>query len=386
MMSLAASLHVAEEKGEFGVPHGFVASPPGLSFAIITEPVFLEKAMPLKPLTKDGVKEKLQCPVRPKSDDPDDVKATFAAKQRQYQDAINTEFVKFSNDDNSSDVYLCFQPIWNAQTKSLTGLEVLARVMDGGDNAPMPGMKVWQENDRDNSTKFLKKQFTFAAEACQKLPAGITVGVNCRPDELAEVKDHIKECASLTGEGCATLLTEITEYSPITPDVLALISEMKVDGCLFALDDVTEVNDSPGKGMAKTGQHACSFALAKERKDLFVVQKLAMPLSCSVFRTEVFPTPKFDGGNAQSFLKSLIFPVTLRSEIDLRKQLVENWVQEIREQRQHVRIIIECSVSQEELADVPRELLPKFDPFDGTFEVQGGCTGGRGYSLEAFLP
>jgi len=352
----------------------------------ITETAFLEKAIELLPLTKEGVKEKLQFPFgRPKPDDPDEVKAAFTAKQKAYQDAINSEFAKFANNDETSDVYLCFQPIWNAQSRRLSGLEVLARVMDGGDNAPMPGLKVWQENDAENAPKFLLKQITFATDACQKLAPGLSVSVNVRPDELLAAKDHIVACTATTGTMCATLLIEITEYSPITPEILECIREMKGNGCVFALDDVTEVNDTPGKCMAKTGQHSCSFVLAKEYKDLFAVQKLSLPLACSVYRVFVYPTPKYAGGSPVPFLKTLIFPEDQRDEIDLRKKLVEDWVKDIREQEQQVRIVIEVSVSPEDLADKPRDLFPEFDIFDGTFEIQGGQSGGRGFPLEAFL-
>jgi len=356
--------------------------------AFCSEAMFLERIADdpeFQPLIREGVKEKLQVPVRPKDEDPDS-KAAYAKRQNQYQDAVNEEFVKFSNDDETSDVYLCFQPMWNALTRTLTGLEVLARVMDGSDNAPMPGMKVWQETDRVNSTKFLHKQISFATAACQKMPEGLTVSVNCRPDELAAAKDHIKECAATTGNGCASLLMEVTEYSAITDEVLDLVEEMKADGCLFALDDVSEVNDNPGKAMEKTGQHACSFALAKRRKDLFAVQKLATKLSCSVFRVLVFPTPQYAGGTPNNFLKSMIFPEDQREEIDLRKRLVEDWVKEIREHDPEVRIVIECSISPDDLANKPKDLFPQINIFDGSFEVQGGLAGGRGYPLEAFMP
>jgi len=330
------------------------------------------------PQAKPGVKENLGF-VPPKDDDPPD-KAAF---KKGYQERINTQFENFVN-DLPNDLYLAFQPMWNAKTHQLAALEVLIRSRDGTDNAPMPGMAAWQGRNRDMAMRFLEKQCRFAADACQKLmDAGlgyVRVSVNVRPDEVAGAAAVLEDCAQKPN-----FLVEITEYAPITSEVLATIKMLKERGVSFALDDVTHVEDPPGKGFAKPSAHACSFEVAKATTELFDVQKLALPLSCSVFRAKVFPTPQYAGGAPLKFMEGMIFPEDQKEEINKRKAMVESWVAEVREKNPATTFVIECSVYPEDLADKPQDLFPNIGLFDGTIWMQGGKSGGRAYALEAFL-
>lgn len=358
---------------------------------MLQESVFLSSAMPIRPrCTEEGVLEKFQFPSPPKPDDKDfeAKKAEFEIKKVHYQDAMDQEFVKFVDDTEPSAIYLAFQPMWSAKTNLLTGLEVLCRIANGKDDAPMPGLAVFQTQQRPTAIRFLKKQTEVAVDACKKLP-NIRISVNVRPDELQEVADFLIEKAAETAfDGRpSNLLIEITEYAPIEERTLALIKSMKDQGVVFALDDVTEVVDNPGKGMAKTGTHSCSFTLAKANAELFAVQKLGLPMSCSVFRKKVYPTPEYDGGKANSFLEGMIFAEDQKTEIEKRKLMVEDWWSEVTRRNPDTQFIIECSVYPEDVHQGQNnELYPNIPLFDGRFDIQGGKTGGRAFSLEAFLP
>jgi len=242
----------------------------------------------------------------------------------------------------------------------------------------MPGLATFQADpeQRQLSIAFLHRQIEYALKVCEELPS-IRVSVNVRPDELEGAKDL------LLAKALPNLVIEVTEYAPITEETLHLVGEMKRHGVVFSLDDVTHVQETPAKAMAPLS-HACSFELAKQSADLWDVQKLALPMSCSVFRREVFPKPEYDGGVAQPFLKTMIFQEDEHDEIILRKELVEDWIREVKEKKPAVQFVIECSVYDEDLE--PRELFPQIDLLDGSFDIQGGRSGGRAFPLEAFLP
>merc|ERR1712000_618965 len=209
------------------------------------------------------------------------------------------------------------------------------------------------------------KQCEFAVDACKKLPK-IRVSVNVRPDELPGVKEFLMAKAAETKvaeTGISNLLIEITEYAPITEATIALIRDMKSNGVVFAIDDVTQVQENPGKAMAKPGTHACSIELAVKHADLFQVQKLSMSMSCSAFRVEVFPTPVWAGGKAQPFLKGMIFPEDQVEEIQTRKELVEKWVADVLKKNEKVQFVIECSVYEEDVEK--NKWAPEIGLFDG---------------------
>lgn len=241
----------------------------------------------------------------------------------------------------------------------------------------MPGLATFQADPEQQhvAIAFLHRQVEYALRVCEVLPS-IRVSVNVRPDELEGVKDL------LLANALPNLVIEITEYAPIGEETLQLVRDMKEHGVVFSLDDVTEVRENPAKAMAPLS-HACSFDLAKRSADLWAVQKLALPMSCSVFRREVFPQPEYDGGVAQPFLKTMIFPEDQREEINIRKELVEDWIKEVKARNPTVQFVIECSVYTEDLE--PRELFPHIDLLDGSFDIQGGRSGGRAFPLEAFL-
>jgi len=353
----------------------------------LTETRFLATAQSLVPRLDEDV-DKFKFPSAPNKKDEsfDILNADFEVKKAEYQDAINKEFAKFSNTNESTAVYLVFQPIWNARTFHLSGLEVLCRIANGKDDAPMPGLSVFQATQQANAIQFLKKQTEFAVDACKKLPL-IRISVNVRPDELFGVKDFLIEKAKETSfnKRPSNLLIEITEYAPIDDATLALIQEMNNQGVIFAIDDVTEVRENPGKCMAKTGRHSCSFTIAKANAGLFAVQKLALPMSCSVFRKKVYPTPEYAGGQPNSFLQGLIFPEDQTAEIEERKLLVEDWVAEVTKQNPGVQFVIECSVYPDDIDSKNSSLYPNIPLFDGKFDIQGGRSGGRGFPIEAFL-
>lgn len=354
----------------------------------LTEARFLASALSWAPRLGEGA-DKFKFPSVPSKKDEnfEILNADFEVKKAEYQNAINDEFCKFSNTNEPSAVYLVFQPMWNAKTSHLSGLEVLCRIANGKDDAPMPGLSVFQETQKANAIQFLKKQTEFAVDACKKLPH-LRISVNVRPDELFGVKDFLIEKATETSfnKRPSNLLIEITEYAPIDDATLALIQEMNKQGVIFAIDDVTEVRENPGKCMAKTGQHSCSFALAKANAGLFAVQKLSLPMSCSVFRTKVYPTPEYAGGQPNLFLQGLIFPEDQTAEIEERKLLVEDWVAEVTKQNPSVQFVIECSVYPEDALDSKNNsLYPNIPLFDGKFDIQGGRSGGRGFPIEAFL-
>lgn len=357
----------------------------------LTEVEFLAAATKVHPLKKDGVEEKYMPPRnKPGSDATEEAKAKFAEADAAYQKSVDDEFAKFIIDPKNSDLYLCFQPIWDCSTSPvrLIGVEVLVRLKNGLDNAPMPAMARWQATKREEAMKFLHKQLHVAADACLQLPQNVFVSVNVRPDEVEGAKDLILELAGKTRrEGKqSNLLIEITEYSPITEDVLKMISAMQSQGVVFALDDCTEVVDDerPPKALANAKEHSCSFKLGKDHAGLFAFQKLAMQMSCSVFRSEVFPTPKYAGGKPVPFLKNLIFSEEHKDEINKRKTFVEDWITTVRAKNPACRFVIECSLNADDMKTRP-ELFPKIDLSEGFISMQGGSSGGRGFPLHVFL-
>jgi len=327
----------------------------------LSEVDFLKVALGFLPECEDGVAERLT-PGIPT-----------------YQANVNAEFEKFVNGTPSA-VYLGYQPIWNSKTRVLVGLEVLCRVKNGRDAAPMPGLAVFQTTQKHNALKFLHAQCDFAVLACQRLP-NIWVSVNVRPDELAGSKDKLIDCAKSN----PNFVVEVTEYAPIQIAELALLKDMTAQGVTFTLDDVTEVQDAerPAKCFANSSKHACSFQLGMEHPELFKTQKLATPLACSVWRVHVFPTPEFAGGTPEPFLKGCIFPEDKMDEIRLRTQLVDEWVSTVQRKRPDTAFVMECTVYPTDLAGKQTDLFPACGIFDGML-IQGGQTGGRVFPLEAF--
>jgi len=352
------------------------------------------------PRHREDVARKLAVPFVPKKDrfTPKDESqrdeeyaaliANLPAKMKVYQEAFNDEMSKFVNNEDSA-IYLVYQPIWSCKTGLLSGLEVLCRIENGKDDAPMPALATFQA-DQDQlmlSESFSRKQLEFAAVACKQFP-DIHVSVNIRPDQLASLKDILvaKALETQTPSGCSNLLIEVTEYAPICARTLALIKEMKEAGVIFGMDDVNEVRDHPPPAGMAGPSHACSFNLAMENASLFAVQKLATPMSCSVFRKEVFPTPEYAGGQAVAFLRTLILPEEDKAGIDERKKLVETWVQVVSSRNPTTQFVIECSVYEEDLRGNP-DLYPDLPLFESpVFHIQGGRTGGRGFQLDAFMP
>jgi len=357
---------------------------------VLLESTFLDKAQAFKPACVEGVCEKFRFPVPPpKPDEAAELHEAFKRKKQEYQDRIHAEFSLFVQDESSS-IYLGLQPMWSVSTQTLVGVEVLCRIANGKDDAPMPGLSIFQVTQKDKALKFLEKQCDFAVEACKKLRS-ITVSVNVRPDELVASQGMLlKKVGETLVDGVSNLIFEITEYAPITDEVIATIRRMKDAGAVFALDDITEVVEKPGKAMAELGKHSCSFSLAKQYAELFAVQKLALPMSCSVFRAEVFPTPAYDGGKAQPYLKSMIFPEDQIDEIQQRTKLVEDWYSEVSKQNPATRFVIECTIDKEGLFDdeskTPKHPFPRVPLLNGMFASQGGKSGGRVFPLEAFLP
>lgn len=250
----------------------------------------------------------------------------------------------------------------------------------------MPGMADWQIRDRDGAQAFLKKQFEFAASNARKFP-GVDIHVNVRPDELAGAEAVIiQACSEAT-----SIVVEITEYSPITEDVIERITSLRKRGVRFALDDVTQVvHDNPQHGYAKEGAHSCTFALGKEHAALFDVQKLALPLSACAWRVLVYPTPEYDGGKPVPFLQKQIVPYqsgeAVPSLIEERKKEIQEWVQVVRSKQPTTRFVIECSLHKTDL-EGKTGLTPELDLFgSGTrFAMQGGIFGGRCFPPEAFF-
>lgn len=264
---------------------------------------------------------------------------------------------------------------------------MLARVKNGADAAPMPGLAEWQVSDRAGANLFLKKQFEFAAATAKKLP-GIDIHVNVRPDELADAQTAI--LAAYTA-AASNIVVEITEYSPITEDVIAMITSMQGKGVRFALDDVTKtVDNNPQHGYAKTDAHASTFELGKKHAALFEIQKLALSLSACVWRALVYPTPEYAGGKAVPFLQKQIVPYTdgepVPSAISERNQEIEAWVKEVQSKKPTTRFIIECSLHKEDLVG-KTHLTPALDLFaaEGCFAMQGGIYGGRCFPPEVFF-
>jgi len=327
----------------------------------INESAFLAKVQDYKPINEDGVKERLS-PGMP-----------------DYQSNLNAEFEKFVTGQDSA-IYLGYQPIWNPNTRELCGLEVLCRCKNGADTAPMPGLAIFQVSVRDIALKFLVAQCDFAVKACKALP-GITVSVNVRPDELQSIKEKLIECS----KAYPKFIAEITEYSPIGQEELDLMKELVGMGVHFALDDVTEVKDveKPPKCFGTASRHACTFQLAKERTDLFAMQKLSTPMSCSVWRVDVFPTPKWAGGAPEKFLQSCVFEEKDDGEIQLRKRLVDEWIRVVKRRRPDTVFVMECSVYPEDLVGKTKELYLECGIFDGML-IQGGKSGGRIFPLEYF--
>jgi len=322
-----------------------------------------------------------------KPDASEDEKAQHKERSARYVSTVKHAFKEFIAGRDSA-VYLGLQPMFGLQGGTagcyrLSGFEVLVRVKNGEDGAPMPGMALWQAQDLEGSAKFCCRQFDFAVQCSLKVP-GIDVSVNVRPDELSLVREKILESVSKARD----VIVEITEYAPITEEVVALIRQMKSEGVRFSLDDVTKVVDQPMYGYAKTGTHACSFEFGKRYAELFEVQKLSLPLAAFAWRRPVFPTPAYAGGVQHPFFAKLIIPhekgQPVPAEIFERKREIEDWVREVKQLNKNTKFIIECSLHEEDL-EGKQDLLPDLKLFDGDFSMQGGLFGGRCFPPEVMF-
>jgi len=310
-----------------------------------------------------------------KRDATEEEKAAFAEARKAYIGRLSQEIGKLSDGDDSSLCYLALQPIWQAgkEEYTLAGAEVLVRVKNGGDGAPMPGLAWFQVECKAEAQKFLEAQLLWASEQAKMLPK-IDISVNVRPDELAGCKEVIIKIAKESAEkqeGKTNLVTEITEYSPITEEVLKTIADMAKEGVRFAIDDVS--HEAPN--------HACTFQLAREQGRLFVQQKLALPVSSKAFDVDVYPTPEFAGGAPLPFFKSQRFKAEDTEAIHKLKSEVEAWAKDAIEQNPEVDLVIEASVH-------PGDLIEGRSPDIGLLEkgwkVQGGYTGGRAFPPSFF--
>lgn len=337
------------------------------------------------PLFEEGVLEKFTPPPFIKPGATEEEKAAGQAKKKIYMENIKQGFRDLAA-GKPSGVYLALQPIFQISRgdSQLVILEVLARVKNGTDAAPMPGMAEWQVQDREGALMFLGCQLDFAVESAAKYP-GTDISVNVRPDELLGIRDKILEVSKKS----KSILIEITEYAPITDEIIAIITDMKAQGVRFALDDVTKVVESPANGYAKQGAHACSFELGKTFAHLFEVQKLTLALSCVAYRVNVYPTPCYAGGQPSPFFERQILPHSTGTapslEILERKKEIEDWVAEVISKAPATRFVIEASIHEADL-DGKEGLIPEIPNFfDGAFCMQGGIFGGRAFTPEALL-
>jgi len=262
-------------------------------------------------------------------------------------------------------------------------MEVLARVKNGQDGAPMPGMAQWQQQDVEGRLNFCRRQLDFAVEWAPKFP-GIDISVNIRPDELIPLQSKILESAGMVNN----VLIEVTEYAPLTDDIVAVMYLLRQQGVRFSLDDVTKVVDKPTFGYAKIGSHACSFEFGKQHAELFSVQKLNLPLASFAWQMPVFPTPEYAGGREHPFFAKQIIHhevgTPVPCEILERKKEIEDWVRDVKSANKRAKFILECSLHEGDLKG-KEEILPNLKLFDGDFSMQGGTFGGRCFPPEVLL-
>jgi len=356
----------------------------------LTEDNFVGQATAFLPADKEGVFAKFQ--YKPPKLAPDASQQECEACKREYDAEYKSrcfqEFVKFANEEES-DVYLALQPVWRVNERekqyTLAQVEVLVRAKNGRDAAPMPAFAMFQHECKEDALLFLRTQLLWAGACARKLQH-IMVSVNVRPDELLASASFIQTLnADLQSEGCRNLIIEVTEYSPITPDVLRAIQELKEGGVMFALDDVNNVKQGE-RGYAAPG-HACTFEVASEHAQLFNQQKLAIHLACQVFNVQVHTTP----GEVDKYFASLL----LNEHVDVdavmiaeRRDLVEKWVGDVRLKNPNTTFVIEASVHPEDVCIDDGSInmrFPQIDLFGGSFMVQGGKTGGRCFSIDTFL-
>jgi len=355
----------------------------------LTEDEFTSRVSHLKPEEEDGVFAKfLYSPPRLAADASDEEREAYQSQKfaydTEYQSRCFPEFMKFAKGNPENDLYLALQPIWHvtAERYTLAQVEVLVRAKNGRDAAPMPALAMFQQHCKDDALMFLQSQMQWAADCARKLP-GIMVSVNVRPDELPAASDFIHALhLDLQRDGCSNLVLEITEYSPITPEVLATIHQLKEAGVLFALDDVNSTARRE-KGYAAP-DHACTFEVASEHAHLFYQQKLAIHLACQVFNVHVQTTP----GEVDKYFASLLLKDDAAAMIAERRELVEKWVGDVQLKNPSTLFVIEASVHPEDVCEYDGSIhrrFPQIDLFSGSFLVQGGKTGGRCYSLDTFL-
>lgn len=299
-----------------------------------------------------------------------------AETRERYLETLSCELLKCVNGDESSLCYLALQPSWRVSTGDyyLAGAEVLVRVKNGSDSAPMPGLSWFQTERKEKALEFLQGQIHWATRCALDLP-NIFISVNVRPDELAACAEVILNAARDTGhhqhDGKSNLIFEITEYSPITEEVLKTIQEMKAKGVCFSLDDVSYASPN----------HACTFQLAREHGHLFAQQKLALPISSKAFNVDVFPTPSFAQGEAHDYFQSERLKVD-DEEIKRLKSDVEQWVDDAKTTNADVQLVIEASVHPE---DLQNGRSPDIGFLETGFLVQGGHTGGRAFPASMFV-
>jgi len=334
----------------------------------ITEAIFVEKVKAWIP-PMESASDALKPPFLQK-DANEEQKKVFREGKGKYLDRLTQELLKIVDDDESSLCYLALQPMWKAgkEKYTLAGGEVLVRVKNGADSAPMPGLAWFQEERKLEAQRFLEAQVRWATQQAMALPK-LSISVNVRPDELAGAKEVIlkatKEIADKHG-GESNLLIEITEYSPITDEVLKTIEEMIQEGVKFSMDDVSY--EAPN--------HACTFQLARESGHLFAQQKLALPVSSKAFDVDVYPTPLFAGGSPVAFLKNQRLKTEDTEAVQKVKFDVEKWVEDALKQNPSVDLVIEASVHPEDLVE---GRSPDVGLLEKGFKVQGGYTGGRAF-------
>jgi len=339
----------------------------------ITETMFVERAKAWTPPT-DSASEALKPPFLKKGAS-EAQKEAFREGRGRYLDRLTQELLKIADDDESSLCYLALQPIWKAgkDKYTLAGGEVLVRVKNGTDNAPMPGLAWFQEEQKKEARMFLETQLQWATQQAVALPK-IYISVNVRPDELAGAREVIlKANQEITDRhgGQSNLLIEVTEYSPITDDVLKTIEEMVQKGVKFSMDDVSY--EAPN--------HACTFQQARESGHLFVQQKLALPVSFKAFDVDVYPTPPYAGGSPLAVLKAQRLKTVDIEAVQKLKLDVEKWVEDALKQNPSVDLVIEASVHPEDLID---GRSPDIGLLEKGFKVQGGHTGGRAFPPSFF--
>jgi len=347
-----------------------------------------------KPLKEEGVTEKWTFPFKGTQEDKDE-----------YQNRANSEFIKFANKQDS-EFRLQLQPIWNLKDGSyaLDGMEVLARVKNGQDAAPLPALPNFLEKGTEEAKQFLKTMLDYASEAWKQLRDNgmqdMWVSVNVRPDEITA--DGIAAyIIQKVGTERANLLIEVVEYAPITKDVENVLRHLQASGVTLALDDVNHVYDpaNPPKHSTKAfaenstaKTHSCTVEKSIEFATLCQMHKLALPLCCSVYRVPVFTTPQYAGGQPNGFLKSCIFDDTPENaaEIQLRKQIVQDWYTQVSGKNPNAIFVIESTVDrniveQSRNPEALDKLYPNLPLTNGKFLMQGGDTGGRGFDIQVFV-